>query len=49
MPVATKMARFFGWKVEETNKLNEMFWSFVAVMNEKLLLRGVDHLYCIAP
>ena len=31
-----------------TNKLDEMFWSSVAVMNENLLLRGVDHLYCIA-
>ncbi len=30
-----------------TNKLDEMFWSSVAVMDEKLLLRGVDHLYCI--
>jgi outer membrane protein assembly factor BamB len=35
-------------EVLATNKLDEMFWSSVAVMDEKLLLRGVDHLYCIA-
>jgi len=34
-------------EVLATNKLDEMFWSSVAVMNESLLLRGVDHLYCI--
>ncbi len=34
-------------EVLATNKLDEMFWSSVAVMGEKLLLRGVDHLYCI--
>jgi hypothetical protein len=35
-------------EVLATNKLDEMCWSSVAVMNESLLLRGVDHLYCIA-
>jgi len=30
-----------------TNKLDEMFWSSVAVAGENLLLRGVDNLYCI--
>ncbi len=34
-------------EVLTTNRLDEMFWSSVAVMNESLLLRGVDHLYCI--
>ncbi len=34
-------------EVLATNKLDEMFWSSVAVMDESLLLRGVDHLYCI--
>jgi outer membrane protein assembly factor BamB len=36
------------FKVLATNKLGETFWSSVAVVGEKLLLRGVDHLYCIA-
>ena len=35
------------FEVLATNKLDEMFWSSVAIMDEKLLLRGVDHLYCI--
>jgi outer membrane protein assembly factor BamB len=35
-------------EVVTTNKLDEMCWSSVAVMNESILLRGVDHLYCIA-
>jgi outer membrane protein assembly factor BamB len=35
-------------EVVTTNKLDEMCWSSVAAMNESLLLRGVDHLYCIA-
>jgi outer membrane protein assembly factor BamB len=34
-------------QVVATNKLNETFWSSVAVVGENLLLRGVDHLYCI--
>jgi len=34
-------------KVLGVNKLDEMFWSSVAVAGDKLLLRGVDHLYCI--
>jgi outer membrane protein assembly factor BamB len=37
------------FEVLATNKLDEMFWSSVAVMDEKLLLRSVDHLYCITP
>jgi len=35
-------------KVVATSKLDEMFWSSPAVVGERLLLRGVDHLYCIA-
>jgi outer membrane protein assembly factor BamB len=35
-------------KVLATNKLDEMFWSSPAVAGGKLLLRGVDTLYCIA-
>jgi outer membrane protein assembly factor BamB len=35
-------------KVIATNKLDDMFWSSVAVAGQKLLLRGVNHLYCIA-
>ncbi len=34
-------------QVVATNKLDEMFWSSAAVLGENLLLRGVDHLYCI--
>jgi outer membrane protein assembly factor BamB len=34
-------------QVIATNVLNETFWSSAAVMGEKLLLRGVDNLYCI--
>jgi outer membrane protein assembly factor BamB len=30
-----------------TNKLDEMFWSSAAVAGGNVLLRGVDHLYCI--
>lgn len=35
------------FEVLATNKLDETFWSSVAVVGENLLLRGVDHLYCI--
>ena len=35
-------------KVVGTNKLNEMFWSSAALADNQLLLRGTDHLYCIA-
>jgi outer membrane protein assembly factor BamB len=35
-------------KVASTNKLDDMFWSSVAVVGDKLLIRGVNHLYCIA-
>jgi len=35
-------------EVLTTNRLDETFWSSVAVAGENLLLRGVDHLYCIA-
>jgi outer membrane protein assembly factor BamB len=35
-------------KLLATNKLDEMFRSSPAITGEKLLLRGVDHLYCIA-
>ncbi|MCJ7523128.1 MAG: hypothetical protein MUP21_13055 [Dehalococcoidia bacterium] len=34
-------------EVFTTNKLDEMFWTSVADMDENLLLRGVDRLYCI--
>lgn len=34
-------------QIVATNQLHETFWSSVAVMGDKLLLRGVDHLYCI--
>lgn len=30
-----------------TNKLGEMFWSSPAIANGQLLMRGVDHLFCI--
>lgn len=30
-----------------TNKLDEMFWSSAAAIGNHLLLRSVDHLYCI--
>ncbi len=36
------------FKVLATNKLDDMFWSSTAVVGGRLLLRGVDHLYCIA-
>jgi len=36
------------FEVLTTNRLDETFWSSVAVAGENLLLRGVDHLYCIA-
>ena len=36
------------YKLVRTNKLDEMFWSSPALAGGKLLLRGVDHLYCIA-
>jgi outer membrane protein assembly factor BamB len=34
-------------QVVASNRLNEMFWSSVAVAGNRLLLRGVDHLYCV--
>jgi len=34
-------------KVLATNKLDDMFWSSVSVAGNKLLLRGLDRLYCI--
>jgi outer membrane protein assembly factor BamB len=36
------------FKLIGTNKLDEMFWSSPAIAHGQLLLRGVDHLYCIA-
>ncbi|MBX9788623.1 MAG: PQQ-like beta-propeller repeat protein [Pirellulales bacterium] len=36
-------------KVLATNKLDDRFWSSVAVAGDHLLLRGVSRLYCIAP
>jgi outer membrane protein assembly factor BamB len=35
------------FKLLATNKLDDSFWSSVAVAGDKLLLRGVDRLYCI--
>ena len=35
------------FQVVATNKLDDMFWSSVAVVGDHLLLRGVVHLYCI--
>ena len=35
------------FKVLGRNKLDEMFWSSPAMANGTLILRGVDHLYCI--
>jgi outer membrane protein assembly factor BamB len=37
------------YKVLATNKLDDQFWSSVAVAGDHLLLRGVNHLYSIAP
>lgn len=31
------------------NKLDDMFWSSVAVAGDKLLLRGLEYLYCLTP
>jgi outer membrane protein assembly factor BamB len=36
------------YKLAATNKLDEMFWSSPAIAGSQLLMRGVDHLYCIA-
>jgi hypothetical protein len=36
-------------KVLDTNKLDDTFWSSVAVAGDLLLLRGVDALYAIGP
>lgn len=35
------------FKLLGVNALNEGFWSSVAILGDRLLLRGVDHLYCI--
>ena len=35
-------------EVVATNKLDGMFWASPAIANGRLLLRSVDHLYCIA-
>ena len=34
-------------KVVATNKLDDMFWSSASVAGNRLLLRGLDRLYCI--
>jgi outer membrane protein assembly factor BamB len=36
------------FRVLGSNQLRGMFWSSAAVVENRLLLRGVDHLYCIA-
>ncbi len=35
------------YKLLGTNKLSEMFWATPAVAGGTILLRGVDHLYCV--
>ncbi|MBP89716.1 MAG: hypothetical protein CMJ64_23925 [Planctomycetaceae bacterium] len=35
-------------EVLATNKLDDMFWSSAAVVEDRLLLRGVKQLYCIS-
>lgn len=35
------------FKVLETNKIDDLFWSTPAIAGESLLLRGVEKLYCI--
>ncbi|MBX3413978.1 MAG: PQQ-like beta-propeller repeat protein [Pirellulales bacterium] len=37
------------FEVVATNKLDDRFWSSMAVSGNHLLLRGVNRLYCIAP
>jgi outer membrane protein assembly factor BamB len=35
-------------KIVSSNRLNEeLFWSSIAVFNDQLLIRGMQHLYCI--
>jgi outer membrane protein assembly factor BamB len=36
-------------KIVATNPLGEMCWASPAVVGERLLIRTVDHLYCISP
>lgn len=36
-------------EVVGTNKLGEMFWSSVCIADGKLILRGLDNIYCIKP
>jgi len=36
-------------KLLAVNKLDDAFWSSVAVAGDRLLLRGVNYLYCIGP
>ena len=35
------------FKVLDTNVLGEKFWSTVAISNGSIILRGVEHVYCI--
>jgi outer membrane protein assembly factor BamB len=35
------------FEVVATNDLDEMFWASPAIVGNRLLLRGADHLYCI--
>ena len=35
------------FSVSEGGKLDDIFWATPAVAGTRLLLRGVDHLYCI--
>ena len=36
-----------SFEVLATNKLDDMFWSSVAIADGRLLLRGLERLYCI--
>ena len=36
-----------SFEVLATNKLDDMFWSSVAISDGRLLLRGLERLYCI--
>ncbi|MHC4174335.1 MAG: PQQ-binding-like beta-propeller repeat protein, partial [Planctomycetota bacterium] len=35
------------FKVLDTNALGEKFWSTAAISNGSIILRGVEHVYCI--
>jgi outer membrane protein assembly factor BamB len=43
--VVLEAGRHFA--ILKTNQLNETIWASVAVAGDRMLLRGVDHLFCI--